>query len=421
MTRVCVRMVPWTGMEEWRYVAKAVYVHDTCAHSLEEAVKYLQVWCIRGNVPPAVETTYSLLSIKKALRDYIDGEKSRMDENGFLSPKEDADIYGGNAYTHRSIRLALAMAIVRFVNEVVDPEQQGQYAKPVSYLAERMSIPRILVDIRHAATHDELPELEYLLMGLEMTLNWLKEHYWQVQMDYELGVREATLKMLDRFMENAKQCDSLVRPVETLAMKCITDVTNVEVSPDVQRPFLLSLIESSFPVEKLLPIVGAVTIKDESFASLILDTVLNFNFINRDRIQTILVHAIRLVASEAAVAKCVKLLLLSHDQKTSKFLLQLVAANLQIQISDELTSIIDLKLRPIEKAELSHNIIDSLKKRVKEMHERFNLQSDNDDASNDDKDKDAMYWHVPKGWRPMPFGQTPTFDSAKQFRELFTK
>ncbi|KAK1925784.1 Las1-like-domain-containing protein [Papiliotrema laurentii] len=73
-------------------------------------------------------------------------------------------------------RMTCAMAIVRFVNGMVDPLQVGAYARPISHLAATIGIPPILIAIRHRATHDDLPPLPLLLSSVNMAVDYL-HHY----------------------------------------------------------------------------------------------------------------------------------------------------------------------------------------------------------------------------------------------------
>jgi len=134
------RIVPWTGIEEWRWVAEAIFRADNLER-VDKAIKIMEVWCIRGNHPPAVESTLNLLKIR---REY---------DAGFVD--------------ERGARLALSSALVRLVNEAVDSGQKGTYALPITHLAEKINLPRFLVDIRHNATHDELPSLSVLLLAYD--------------------------------------------------------------------------------------------------------------------------------------------------------------------------------------------------------------------------------------------------------------
>ena len=45
-------------------------------------------------------------------------------------------------------------------------------------------LPRILVDVRHEASHNELPSLALLRMAAASALTWLKESYWKQQSEH---------------------------------------------------------------------------------------------------------------------------------------------------------------------------------------------------------------------------------------------
>jgi ribosomal biogenesis protein LAS1 len=48
------------------------------------------------------------------------------------------------------------------VNGLVDPLQAGAYARPIASIAAQLGLPPRLVELRHAATHEDLPSLELL-------------------------------------------------------------------------------------------------------------------------------------------------------------------------------------------------------------------------------------------------------------------
>eukprot|EP00891_Asterochloris_glomerata_P007432 jgi/Astpho2/7432/fgenesh1_pg.00114_%23_56_t len=46
------------------------------------------------------------------------------------------------------------------------------------------SLPRVLVDVRHEASHNELPALPLLRLAAQQALAWLRAAYWQRQSDH---------------------------------------------------------------------------------------------------------------------------------------------------------------------------------------------------------------------------------------------
>lgn len=67
-----------------------------------------------------------------------------------------------SAKTTLSLRQTYAIAIIRMVNGLVDPLQSGPYARSIAAIATQLGLPSWLVELRHAATHEDLPSLELL-------------------------------------------------------------------------------------------------------------------------------------------------------------------------------------------------------------------------------------------------------------------
>lgn len=66
------------------------------------------------------------------------------------------------------------------VNGIADSQQRGRMALSVNRLAESAGISRLLVDVRHEATHNELPSLSTLRLAASQALEWLVCNYWCV-------------------------------------------------------------------------------------------------------------------------------------------------------------------------------------------------------------------------------------------------
>lgn len=61
-----------------------------------------------------------------------------------------------------SVRQSYSTAVIRMVNGLVDPLQVGAYARSIASIASQLGLPLWLVELRHAATHEDLPSLELL-------------------------------------------------------------------------------------------------------------------------------------------------------------------------------------------------------------------------------------------------------------------
>ena len=76
------------------------------------------------------------------------------------------------------LRLGYSTAICRFVNGLLDPAQQSQFALPMHLLARNLHLPASFVELRHAATHEALPSLAVLRTVAVRALDWLWTDYW---------------------------------------------------------------------------------------------------------------------------------------------------------------------------------------------------------------------------------------------------
>ena len=112
----------------------------------------------------------------------------------------------------------MTLALIRFVNSLLDPLQRRDKNLPLSILASTASLPASFVEIRHWGTHEtSLPGMEVLRdMGIR-ALEWLWHNYWnrkQEEVDliqaWEKGGNEAD-KVVATFQGNLdRSCERLV-------------------------------------------------------------------------------------------------------------------------------------------------------------------------------------------------------------------
>lgn len=81
-------------------------------------------------------------------------------------------------YDSNVLQLSYSMALIRFVNGLLDPFQQGSYAISLHHLARNLGLPSFFVEIRHMGTHEQLPNLDILRIATGRAINWLYDHYW---------------------------------------------------------------------------------------------------------------------------------------------------------------------------------------------------------------------------------------------------
>ncbi|OVF06664.1 putative rRNA-processing protein [Clavispora lusitaniae] len=144
-------ITPYRSHNDLLKLRQAFYAEPENRKLLREAVNTVNVLRSRGKLPHAVDATAWLVSAK-------------------LSDHKDMEIF--------SLRSAYAMALVRFVNGMLDPFQQGAHAVALSTIAKSIGLTLSFVDLRHSATHGQLPSLELLRSMSEKALKWLFDHYW---------------------------------------------------------------------------------------------------------------------------------------------------------------------------------------------------------------------------------------------------
>jgi hypothetical protein len=212
------RLVPWTGMDEWRFVRDAIYGPaadsggDTArGKDLELALLIGDVWRSRGKLPVAVDATLHLMRL----------------------------LHSSSPPLER--QLALSAALLRMVNELVDPGQRGQRALPINRLAEQIGLSRFLVDLRHESTHDALPGLDVLELGARMALDYLWSCYWE-----PFGTASLPSVLKDRVVSAIEQISNLApikeATLDETTLKTVGKILTTEVDHLDNRERLAALM-----------------------------------------------------------------------------------------------------------------------------------------------------------------------------------
>ncbi|KAJ7693686.1 Las1-like-domain-containing protein [Mycena rosella] len=148
------RRVPWTSIAELDQLCSWIYTDETDLDSKTTAINRLSAWRAITPLPHALECTLALLS-------------------AFV---HDASV--SQPSSHLSLRHSYAAAIIRLVNGLVDPLQLGAYARSIASIANQLGLPPWLVELRHAATHEDLPSLELLRQAARESMTWLLHNYF---------------------------------------------------------------------------------------------------------------------------------------------------------------------------------------------------------------------------------------------------
>ncbi|KAJ6604255.1 Las1-like-domain-containing protein [Mycena vulgaris] len=145
------RRVAWTSIAELDQLCSWIFTDETDLDAKTKAINRLSAWRAITPLPHALESTLALLSV-------------------FMQDTQ--------PLSHLSLRHSYAAAIIRLVNGLVDPLQLGAYARSIASIASQLGLPPWLVELRHAATHEDLPSLELLRQAAREAMTWLLHNYF---------------------------------------------------------------------------------------------------------------------------------------------------------------------------------------------------------------------------------------------------
>ena len=204
------RQVPWFDWNEWNYVKIGLFEqpasreggqpeHDTIGrfHNRMAALEIVRLWRARGGLlPHSVDATahFSELNMIDTAAAYsshdaaaaavvVDDAISETETTKMnrLTKKKSSLLESNNYRSEIELRLMYTMAIVRSINGLADPGQQGIYAESVLSLVSSRGLPAWIVEIRHDGTHNSLPTLQVLRAASSILMKWYYKNYWEVQ------------------------------------------------------------------------------------------------------------------------------------------------------------------------------------------------------------------------------------------------
>ncbi|KAL2936378.1 Protein LAS1 [Bienertia sinuspersici] len=158
------KLVPWLNWEEWDFVRLNLF--SSSPDSFAKALRRIAAWRSRGCLPVVIDVTASIIEIQHKdphFRAGLSNEGSDLEE---------------------MLAMLYTMAIVRLVNGVIEKTRKtrkNEGKSSIAAAAEKLGMPRMLVDIRHEGSHRELPSLQLLRVASVEAVNWLKSHYWDLQ------------------------------------------------------------------------------------------------------------------------------------------------------------------------------------------------------------------------------------------------
>ncbi|KAJ2554072.1 rRNA-processing protein las1 [Coemansia sp. RSA 1933] len=171
------KVVPWASTAEYVDVAECLYSPDLSQR--KRGIAIVKAWRARSRIPAAIEATANLVEMAVA------------------DTEQHAQGMPANQLRHM-----YTMALIRFVNSIVDLEQKGLYAQSIVALAARIGMPAWFVELRHAGTHEYIPSLPVLRSACTQALHWLSDYYWQKQTralpeDTQVHIRQAIASYIE--------------------------------------------------------------------------------------------------------------------------------------------------------------------------------------------------------------------------------
>ncbi|KZZ96512.1 Las1-like protein [Moelleriella libera RCEF 2490] len=129
-----------------------------------QAVERVSMWMRRGHCPHMVESTALLVA-------------------AILSD-------AGEMGARYAVRAAYSAAFSRFVTGLADGHQEKQRKQSMYSVAKTIGLPATFVELRHQATHEQLPSLARLRPAAHKALDWIWNYYWK-----HLDVNEAARRL----------------------------------------------------------------------------------------------------------------------------------------------------------------------------------------------------------------------------------
>ncbi|KAI8965705.1 Las1-domain-containing protein [Daldinia sp. FL1419] len=155
----------------------------------QHAVSRVSMWMQRGGCPHLVESTALLVA----------AILSDVRETRARAPS------GASAY---AIRAAYAAAFSRFVTGLLDSQQDKQRKMSMYSIAKTIGLPATFVELRHQATHEQLPSLSKLRTAAKKALAWIWDYYWKNLPDEDGSAEDKKLNACQSLLLKYLQEDS---------------------------------------------------------------------------------------------------------------------------------------------------------------------------------------------------------------------
>ncbi|KAI9282365.1 Las1-like-domain-containing protein [Sporodiniella umbellata] len=198
-----IRIVPWTNQAEFECIYRWLFSdRKKETKTVQLALDRIQTWSNRGQLPSSIEIT------------------------GLLIESIIRDEQHGHTMSHKELRLLYSMGIIRFVNGLVDQEQNKKHAQTVLTIAKSINLPSWYVDLRHESTHERLPSLSVLRSAATQAVAWLHDHYWVQNINIQANSNKEDLAQsikahMNAYKESRKNYLKNIERDPTVYVDCI--------------------------------------------------------------------------------------------------------------------------------------------------------------------------------------------------------
>ncbi len=266
---------PWSNFSEWKscydflfinsYSKAGVkikkiednldaFINNLNLENLLVANNLLNIWKIRNENVNLVLTTSLLL-------EEIIKMKNDSDEKSYNNcATNNSNLNENYSFLHEDQKHILSQKIIRVTNLLIDDlkKKKRSLSSNMFLVAKEIDFPEFIVEIRHACTHKNLPQLETLKFVVKYLFFWIKENIWDMQYELFKLSEDVSMKFSDLISEikllkitksknkktEIKKFEAKFSELETL----ITEQPGIEVKLEIDNLFLIveNLITTMF-------------------------------------------------------------------------------------------------------------------------------------------------------------------------------
>lgn len=164
-------VTPWRHPSELRAIRTALY-NPTTPTDRTQALTLITAWKARSNLPHAIESTALLFSALQFHESLLSPQNSST-----LTPAVASELDAASTF---AIRATYTTSLSRFVTGFADlGRHRAGPGQTMQEVARSINLPARFVELRHEATHEELPGLGRLVRMSQEAVEWLWDVYWR--------------------------------------------------------------------------------------------------------------------------------------------------------------------------------------------------------------------------------------------------